>query len=167
MLELWQRTHVEAAAPVPVAREAPAARIRCSPSSARLPRLAVLVHERDTILSAFTEKSDVFALTFVQHGTFGFIPGEPSASTQPLYGWFLIPVYWIFGRSWESVGLAQLALAIVTCWLVYEIGRRVLGAALGPRRRGDRDAQPVPRSGTTCTSTARSSTRSARRRSCS
>jgi 4-amino-4-deoxy-L-arabinose transferase-like glycosyltransferase len=95
------------------------------------PRLAVLVRERDTILSAFTEKSDVFALTFVQHGTFGFIPGEPSAATQPLYGWFLIPDYWIFGRSWESVGLAQLALAIVTCWLVYEIGRRVLGARWG------------------------------------
>ncbi len=91
----------------------------------------MLVRERDTILSAFTEKSDVFALTFVQHGTFGFIPGEPSAATQPLYGWFLIPVYWIFGRSWESVGLAQLALAIVTCWLVYEIGRRVLGARWG------------------------------------
>ncbi len=96
-----------------------------------VPRLAVLVRERDTILSAFTEKSDVFALTFVQHGTFGFIPGEPSAATQPLYGWFLIPVYWIFGRSWESVGLAQLALAIVTCWLVYEIGRRVLGPRWG------------------------------------
>ena len=96
-----------------------------------VPRLAVLVRERDTILSAFTEKSDVFALTFVQHGTFGFIPGEPSAATQPLYGWFLIPVYWIFGRSWESVGLAQLSLAIVTCWLVYEIGRRVLGPRWG------------------------------------
>ena len=59
------------------------------------------------------------------------LPGEPSAATQPLYGWFLIPVYWIFGRSWESIGLAQLALAIVTCWLVYEIGRRVLGPRWG------------------------------------
>jgi 4-amino-4-deoxy-L-arabinose transferase-like glycosyltransferase len=96
-----------------------------------VPRLAVLFHERDTILTAFTEKSDIFAQTFVQHGTFGFIPGEPSAATQPLYGWFLIPVYWIFGRSWASVGIAQLTLAIVTCWLVYEIGRRVLGARWG------------------------------------
>jgi 4-amino-4-deoxy-L-arabinose transferase-like glycosyltransferase len=96
-----------------------------------LPRLGILVHERGTILSAFTEKSDTFALTFVQHGTFGFVPGEPSAATQPLYGWFLIPVYWIFGRSWESVGLAQLALAILTAWLVYEIGRRLLGRRAG------------------------------------
>jgi 4-amino-4-deoxy-L-arabinose transferase-like glycosyltransferase len=95
------------------------------------PRLAILLHERSSITSAFVEKSDTFALTFVQHGTFGFIPGEPSAATQPLYGWFLIPVYWIFGRSWEAIGLAQLALAIVTVWLVYEIGRRVLGRRAG------------------------------------
>ena len=71
-----------------------------------VPRLAILFHARGTILTAYTEKSDTFALTFVQHGTFGFIPGEPSAATQPLYGWFLIPLYWIAGRSWESVGLA-------------------------------------------------------------
>jgi 4-amino-4-deoxy-L-arabinose transferase-like glycosyltransferase len=92
-----------------------------------LPRLAVLLHERDSITASFTEKSDTFAQTFVQHGTFGFIPGEPSAYTQPLYGWFLIPVYWIFGRGWLSIGLAQIALAVVTALLVYEIGRRVLG----------------------------------------
>jgi 4-amino-4-deoxy-L-arabinose transferase-like glycosyltransferase len=96
-----------------------------------VPRVVVLVHERGTILTAYTEKSDIFAQMFVQHGTFGFIPGEPSAATQPLYGWFLIPIYWVFGRSWWSVGLSQLVLAIVTCWLVYEIGRRVLGRRWG------------------------------------
>jgi hypothetical protein len=95
------------------------------------PRLAILFRERDSITAAFTEKSDTFAQTFVQHGTFGFIPGEPSAYTQPLYGWFLIPVYWIFGRSWLSIGLAQIALAVVTAVLVYEIGRRVLGPRAG------------------------------------
>jgi len=96
-----------------------------------VPRLAILLHERDTITSSFTEKSDTFALTFVQHGTFGFLAGKPSAYTQPLYGWFLVPVYWIFGRSWASIGLAQLVLAIVTCWLVFEIGRRLFGARWG------------------------------------
>ena len=96
-----------------------------------LPRLAILLHERAAITSAFTEKSNTFALTFVQHGTFGYVPGEPSAYTQPLYGWFLVPIYWIFGRSWESIGFAQLILAIVTAWLVYEIGRRVLGRRAG------------------------------------
>jgi 4-amino-4-deoxy-L-arabinose transferase-like glycosyltransferase len=96
-----------------------------------VPRLAVLLHEGDSITASFTEKSDTFAQTFVQHGTFGFFPGEPSAYTQPLYGWFLIPVYWIFGRSWLSIGLAQILLAVVTAALVYEIGRRVLGTRAG------------------------------------
>ena len=96
-----------------------------------VPRLAVLLHERGAITASFTEKSDTFALTFVQHGTFGFLAGEPSAYTQPLYGWFLIPVYWAFGRSWQSIGISQLVLSIVTAWLVYEIGRRVLGARWG------------------------------------
>src|SRR5207244_12878891 len=75
---------------------------------------------------AFTEKSDRFALTFVHHGTFGYVAGEPSAYTQPLYGWFLIPIYWIFGRSWESVGLVQIAVAACTAVLVFAIGRRFL-----------------------------------------
>jgi 4-amino-4-deoxy-L-arabinose transferase-like glycosyltransferase len=96
-----------------------------------VPRLVILLHERASITASFTEKSDTFAQTFVQHGTFGFIPGEPSAYTQPLYGWFLIPVYWIFGRSWLSIGLAQIALAVVTSLLVFEIGRRVLSARAG------------------------------------
>jgi hypothetical protein len=96
-----------------------------------VPRLAVLLHERSAITASFTEKSDTFAQTLVHSGTFGFIPGEPSAYTQPLYGWFLIPVYWIFGRSWVSIGLAQIVLAVVTAVLVYEIGRRLLGARAG------------------------------------
>jgi 4-amino-4-deoxy-L-arabinose transferase-like glycosyltransferase len=94
--------------------------------AAVLPRLVVLLVERGNILSAYTEKSDTFAATFVKSGTFGFIPGVPSANTQPLYGYFLIPLYWIFGRHWLVVGLAQIAVAAVTALLVYAIGRRVL-----------------------------------------
>ena len=95
------------------------------------PRLAVLMHERGRILTAFTDKSDDFAQTFVHHGTFGFIPGEPSAYTQPLYGFFLIPIYWIFGRNWWAVGGAQIAVATVTAFLVYAIGARVLSRRAG------------------------------------
>jgi 4-amino-4-deoxy-L-arabinose transferase-like glycosyltransferase len=101
------------------------------PAAAIVPRLIVLLHERGSILSSFTEKSDDFAVTFVHSGTYGFIPGVPSANTQPLYGWFLIPIYWIFGRNWEAVGLAQIAVAACTAWLVYLIGRRELGVAAG------------------------------------
>ena len=91
-----------------------------------LPRLAVLLHERGNILSNFTEKSDDFARTFVHSGTFGFIPGEPSAWTQPGYAFFLIPIYWIFGRAWPAVGLIQIGVAAATALIVYEIGRRFL-----------------------------------------
>lgn len=89
------------------------------------PRLGILLHERGAIVAGYAEKSDIFAQTFVRHGTYGFLPGEPSAYTQPLYGWFLVPVYWIFGRHWLSIGLAQLVLALATACLVYEIGRRI------------------------------------------
>jgi 4-amino-4-deoxy-L-arabinose transferase-like glycosyltransferase len=100
-------------------------------AAAIVPRLVVLLHERGRILTAFTDKSDDFAQTFVHHGTFGFIPDEPSAYTQPLYGFFLIPIYWIFGRSWWAVGGAQIAVATATALLVYAIGVRVLSRRAG------------------------------------
>jgi 4-amino-4-deoxy-L-arabinose transferase-like glycosyltransferase len=95
------------------------------------PRLGVLLHVRDAITASNAEKSDFFAQVFVLHGTYGLIPGEPSAYTQPLYGWFLVPVYWMFGRSWVSIGVSQIVLAVITAWLVYEIGRRVIGPRTG------------------------------------
>jgi 4-amino-4-deoxy-L-arabinose transferase-like glycosyltransferase len=99
--------------------------------AAVVPRLVVLLHERNDILTSFTDKSDDFALTFVRHGTFGLVPGDPSAYTQPLYGFFLVPVYWIFGREWWSVGFAQILVATGTAFLVYLIGARVLSRAAG------------------------------------
>ena len=100
-------------------------------AAAVLPRTAILLYERGSILTAFTEKSDDFARQFVHSGTFGFVPGEPSAWTQPLYAWFLIPIYWILGRAWWSVGLAQIAVAAVTALLVFEIGRRLVSRRAG------------------------------------
>lgn len=96
-----------------------------------LPRLVALLYERSSIVDDFTEKGDVFAKTLLDHGTYGFIPGHPSAYTQPLYGWFLVPLYWVFGRSWEVVGLAQIAVACATTLIVWRIGRRWLSPAVG------------------------------------
>jgi 4-amino-4-deoxy-L-arabinose transferase-like glycosyltransferase len=96
-----------------------------------LPRLAVLLHERADILAAYTEKGDDFARTFVATGTFGFVPGEPSAWVQPLYAFFLIPIYWIFGRGWAAVGLIQIAVAAGTALIVYETGRRFISRRAG------------------------------------
>jgi len=100
-------------------------------AAAIVPRVVVLVHERDKILTAFTDKSDDFALTFIHHGTFGLVPGQPSAYTQPLYGFFLVPVYWIFGRHWWSVGFVQILVATGTAFLVYAIGARILSRSAG------------------------------------
>lgn len=90
-----------------------------------------MLHERSAVTSAYVDKSDDFARTFLANGTFGFIPGHPSAYTQPLYGFFLVPLYWIFSRSWVTVGLAQIAVAAVTAVLVYEIGRRFVSSSVG------------------------------------
>jgi 4-amino-4-deoxy-L-arabinose transferase-like glycosyltransferase len=96
-----------------------------------LPRLVALLYERGDILANFQDKGDDFARTFLDSGTYGFIPGHPSAYTQPLYGWFLIPLYWIFGRHWAVVGLAHIAVAACTTLLVWQIGRRWLTPTVG------------------------------------
>jgi 4-amino-4-deoxy-L-arabinose transferase-like glycosyltransferase len=96
-----------------------------------LPRLVALIYEGRSILVDNVDKGDVFARTFLETGTYGFIPGHPSAYTQPLYGWFLIPLYWIFGHHWLVVGLAQVAVACGTTLIVWQIGCRWLSPAAG------------------------------------
>jgi hypothetical protein len=100
-------------------------------AAAVLPRLAVLLHERGKVTAAFVDKGDTFARTFLASGTYGFIPGHPSAYTQPLYGFFLVPLYWLLDRSWLTVGLAQILVAAVTALLVYELGRRYVSPRAG------------------------------------
>lgn len=97
--------------------------------AAAIPRLILLAYERGDILAAYTDKSDDFARTFLDSGTFGFIPGVPSAYTQPLYGFFLVPIYFVH-RAWWTVGLAHVGVAVVTALLVFEIGRRVMSRDL-------------------------------------
>jgi Dolichyl-phosphate-mannose-protein mannosyltransferase len=98
---------------------------------AAVPRLLVLARERETILEEFVDKSDRFATTLVDHGTFGFLPGVPSAYTQPLYGWFLAALYWPFGRSWLAVGIAQIVIAVLTALVVLAIGTRLRSPGVG------------------------------------
>jgi 4-amino-4-deoxy-L-arabinose transferase-like glycosyltransferase len=98
---------------------------------AALPRLAVLAVERGDILTRYVEKSDTFAQTLVRSGTFGFLPGVPSAYTQPLYAWFLAGLYWPLERTWLVVGLAQTAVAVGTALVVLLIGRRLSSVTTG------------------------------------
>jgi 4-amino-4-deoxy-L-arabinose transferase-like glycosyltransferase len=100
-------------------------------AAAALPRLLALAIEREQILEAYVEKSDVFARTLVSSGTFGFLPGVPSAYTQPLYAWFLAGLYWPVDRSWAVVGLAQVLVAVVTALLVLAIGTHLESVRTG------------------------------------
>ena len=100
-------------------------------AAAALPRLLALAIEREQILEAYVEKSDVFARTLVSSGTFGFLPGVPSAYTQPLYAWFLAGLYWPVDRSWAVVGLAQVLVAVVTALLVLAIGTHLASVRTG------------------------------------
>jgi 4-amino-4-deoxy-L-arabinose transferase-like glycosyltransferase len=99
--------------------------------AAAVPRLVALMHERGTILVESVDKSDRFATTLVDHGTFGFLPGVPSGYTQPLYGWFLAGIYLPFGRSWLAVGIAQVVVAVATALVVLEIGARLRSVTIG------------------------------------
>ena len=98
---------------------------------AALPRLAVLLFEGSEITAENVDKGDDFAQTFLDSGTYGFIPDIPSAYTQPLYGFFLIPLHWLFERHWLAVGAAHILVAVVTAWLVYELGRRLVDRNVG------------------------------------
>ncbi len=113
--------------------------------AAALPRLLALAIERDAILEEYVEKSDTFARTLVSSGTFGFLPGVPSAYTQPLYAWFLAALYWPLERSWVVVGLAQVVVAVATALLVLAIGSHLVDGQDRRDRRARRDAAPVPR----------------------
>ena len=83
-----------------------------------LPRLVALAYERTDITDAYVDKGDDFAQTFLDSGTYGFIPDVPSAYTQPLYGFFLIPLYWIAERHWLVIGVAHVVVAVATAVLV-------------------------------------------------
>jgi 4-amino-4-deoxy-L-arabinose transferase-like glycosyltransferase len=95
-----------------------------------LPRIALAIHEHSGITSNL-EKSSGLARMFLKTGTFGYVPGEPTAYTQPLYGWFLIVVYWIAGFHWWSIAGSQILVAVATSVVVCEIGRRFLSPRIG------------------------------------
>lgn len=93
---------------------------------AAAPRLIALAWERGDITRHYVEKSDMIAYVFARTGTFGFVPDEPTAYTQPLYALFLTPFHLVGDRHWLAVGLVQVALAVVTALLVYAIALRLV-----------------------------------------
>ena len=109
MLELWQRTHVDAVRPALATRVSRRRLRRRRGASASLPRLAVLLSSAATSPPRSPRRATTSRARSLDSGTFGFIPGVPSAYTQPLYGFFLVPLYVVFERHWLAIGLAQIA----------------------------------------------------------
>ena len=78
-------------------------------------------------------------------GTFGFLPGVPSAYTQPLYAFFLAALYWPLGASGWSSAWRRSRVAVATAARRARDRPAVRVARRRRRRRADRDAPPVPR----------------------
>ena len=128
----WQETTAYRSVTVGgIAQRIPRSAVLLVITAAALPRLAVLAVERNDVLTRYVEKSDTFARTLVSSGTFGFLPGVPSAYTQPLYAWFLAALYWPLERTWLVVGLAQIAVAVATALVVLAIGTRLSSVTTG------------------------------------
>src|SRR5215210_5980303 len=49
----------------------------------------------------------------------------------PLYPYFLAVLYNVFGRSLDSIYLAQIALAVAGCWALYRAGKEMGGERVG------------------------------------
>ena len=163
MLELWQRAHVDADAPRACRGRRGDRRLAYVAvavlSRATAPRRAAARARRDP-RRAHARRATSSRSSFVEHGTFGFIPGEPSAYTQPLYGWFLVPDLLDLRpplaadraradrpRGRDRAGSSTRSAGAFSA--------RAPGSSPPRSRRSTRTS-----CGTTCTSTARSSTSS-------
>lgn len=74
------------------------------------------------------------AANLVRHHTFGFTENviRPTLIRLPGYPIFLAVCFKIFGiNNWPAVMYVQVALDLVSCWLMGEIARRVVGERAG------------------------------------
>ena len=94
-------------------------------------RLAFIVLFDDT-LSLQTSGYDTYAVNLIDgRGYTRFDDRAADSDLPPLYPFFLVGVYEVFGRDPIPVALVQTGLDVLTVLLVYWIGRRVAGEAAG------------------------------------
>jgi 4-amino-4-deoxy-L-arabinose transferase-like glycosyltransferase len=58
-------------------------------------------------------------------------PYAPMAARTPAYPAFLAGIYTVAGRSTDVVRVVQILLSLVTCWLVFLLGRRLMNERYG------------------------------------
>src|SRR5262245_55939881 len=69
---------------------------------------------------------DRLAVSIVEHGEFGFSPGQLTSLRPPLYPAFLAAVYSLFGvQNYQAVRAVQIGLSLATTALVYLLARRM------------------------------------------
>ncbi len=94
-------------------------------------RVAFLVFFGDT-LSLETSGYDDYAVHLMEgRGFTRFEDRAGDSDLPPLYPFFLVGVYTLFGRDPLPVACVQIVLELLTTLLVYAIGRRVGGEAVG------------------------------------
>lgn len=72
------------------------------------------------------------AINLVEHGEFGFRPGELTSIRPPLYPFLMAGVYQLFGlENFQAVRLVQLALSLVTVVVVYGLGVTLFSRRVG------------------------------------
>lgn len=57
--------------------------------------------------------------------------GRPTSFKEPLYSFFLAAIYLIFGNSYVAVRAVQSIMGAFSCYIVYLLGKRSFGAAVG------------------------------------
>jgi len=96
-----------------------------------LARVAFVALFSDT-LSLQTSGYDTYAVNLLDGHFYGRLPERgPDSDLPPLYPFFLAGVYSVFGRDALAVAGVQIALDALTVLLVFWIGRRVGGEAVG------------------------------------
>ncbi len=86
----------------------------------------------DHTLSLQTSGYDTYAVNLIEgHGYTRFADYHADSDLPPLYPFFLVGVYELFGRDPIPVALVQIALDALVILLIFWIGRRVAGEPVG------------------------------------
>ena len=94
-------------------------------------RLAFIALFSDT-LSLQTSGYDTYAVNVMEgRGYTRFDDRDGDSDLPPLYPFFLVGVYEVFGRDPVAVALVQIGLDVLTVLLIYWVGRRVAGERVG------------------------------------
>jgi 4-amino-4-deoxy-L-arabinose transferase-like glycosyltransferase len=72
------------------------------------------------------------ACNLVEHGEYGFEPGQPNSLRPPLYPVLVAGVYRVFGlENYQAVRLLQALLSLANVLLVYALGSAILSRRAG------------------------------------